>query len=725
MNETKPIKIIFFFLLIFSFTLSGCNGKKESSTSRPNVLLFLIDDFGYGEISFEGNTQIHTPNIDRIAENGIRFSRFYQSSGACAPTRASLLTGRYYLETGVWGVHRGRDFILRDEVTIADVLKKHGYVTGAFGKWHSGKTWPYFSWNRGFDVGVHPVLYQHFNTRMLYNNKLINVKGPVTNVTTDQVIRFIEENRNTPFFCYVPYQSIHLPYACPDNVFQKYKAMGYTDQVALLYGMTEVLDDNVGRILDALERLKLDENTIVMFLSDDGPSNNSLDEEGREQRMRAWPIVYRGGKGGIWQGGMVTPFYMQWKNHLPTGKVYHHLSGVIDLFPTILDICGIKDYEPVLPLAGRSLWPVIQQGDTTGWEDRKYFDNSNFYQIPRDRINMEFPEVLNISLHYQDFKLIRNDRSLYSDPSGERIRYMLYNLKDDPKEENDLVEEYPELVQELRQDIDEWYEGIIRSGRAFGQAVYEVGNREERISGINPDGYYEKTGDVQYESIFGFSGWTTPGSSMTYEMDVVEEGDYRVHLYYQCDKDKTGADFQVYTSFDTAHVKINDERTSVSGTLHLPAGRQRLTIRLQKKGRGEQAVSVMNYFLVERIPGPGDREVIGSPGFELSADGYPGKQFFADYASTGFLTRGGRQDEPVLLAPDQDFDIRALADTPEQIVRIEVFRNFQKIQILEDPPFTLNLKAPAEGYYTLNVSCVSKAGVTYTTRALIQAKSME
>ena len=208
---------VYLLILILSILFSACNSVENEET-RINILLFLIDDYGYGDISFEGNTQIKTPNIDRIAKNGIRFDRFYQSSGACAPTRASLLTGRYYLETGVWGVHRGRDFLKRDELTIANVLQDNGYATGAFGKWHNGKTLPYFSWNRGFDVGVHPVLYQHFNTRMLYNNKLVNVEGPVTTRMTDRVIRFIESNREQPFFCYVPYEAIHLPWQCPDKI---------------------------------------------------------------------------------------------------------------------------------------------------------------------------------------------------------------------------------------------------------------------------------------------------------------------------------------------------------------------------------------------------------------------------------------------------------------------------------------------------------------------------
>ncbi|MFW5830845.1 MAG: sulfatase-like hydrolase/transferase [Prolixibacteraceae bacterium] len=712
----------YFFVLILSILISACNSA-EKKEERPNVLLFFIDDYGYGDISFEGNTQIKTPNIDRIAENGIRFDRFYQSSGACAPTRASLLTGRYYLETGVWGVHRGRDFLKRDEVTIANVLQDNGYATGAFGKWHSGKTLPYFSWNRGFDVGVHPVLYQHFNTRMLYNNKLVNVEGPVTTRMTDQVIRFIENNRDNPFFCYVPYEAIHLPWQCPDEVYQKYRDQGYTEQIALLYGMIEVMDDNVGRVLDKLDELKLAENTVIMFLSDDGPSNNSLDEEGKEQRHRAWPVKYRGGKAGIYEAGSITPFYVQWKNRLPAGKVYHHLSGVIDLFPTILDICGIENYQSKLPLAGKNLWPVMQSEDTTGWEERKYFDNSNFYQIPRGRIDMDRPQITNMSVHHKEFKLIRQDRTLWrNSPENLEPEYMLFNLKNDPTEENNIVDEHPELVNELKKDLDDWYGGILQTERAFGQAVFEVGNWEERISGINPDACFEKKGDVQYGSIFRFGGWTEPGSSLTYDIDVVEEGDYKVHLYYKCDEDKTGARFRVFTPADTAGVVIADVRSSVSETLHLPAGEQKLTIELTDPGPGEQGVREMNYFLVERLIPEGNTTILKNPGFHLITEENNDQQFFADYASTEFLTRGGRQDEPVKLSPGQLFTIKPFADNPDQIEKVEVFKDFEKVKTIEEPPFEFEMNAPEGGYYSLNVSYTTKDGVTNTTRALIQVE---
>ena len=255
-------------------SVTGCNLNQNNvqNSEKPNVILFLIDDFGYGDISFEGNSQIKTPNIDRIARGGARFTRFYQSAGASAPTRASLLTGRYHLETGVWDVHDGRDFIRKDETTIADVLKKEGYATGAFGKWHSGKTYSYFSWSRGFDLGIHPVLYNFLDSRLIFNNKLVNTDGPVEDVLGNEVVKFIECNKNKPFFAYIPVQSVHEPFNCPSALFEKYKAKGHSDHVSRLYGMIELLDSNIGKVLDAVEKNGIEEETIIMFMSDDGPA---------------------------------------------------------------------------------------------------------------------------------------------------------------------------------------------------------------------------------------------------------------------------------------------------------------------------------------------------------------------------------------------------------------------------------------------------------------------
>jgi len=567
--------------LVFLFNCSPVD--KSEQDDKPNVILFLIDDYGYGDISAEGNTQIKTPNIDRIAEQGARFNHFYQCSGACAPTRASLLTGRNHLETGVWGVHFGRDFLRRDETTIGNILQSTGYTTGAFGKWHSGKTWAYCSWNRGFDMGLQSKLYRYWDAQILFNNKLVNYDGPVTNVVADQVIKFMEDNQDRPFFAYVPFQSIHGPHDCPSDVFQKYKDEGYSDHVARIYGMIEVLDYNIGRILNKVEESGMTENTLIMFLVDDGPSpapdaklKRRLNDEEKAERARGWARQLRGSKANIWEGGSISPFYIMWKGKILAGSEYENLTGVIDLLPTIADICGVDIPDDNLPIHGQSFWPVILGEDQSGWEGRKYFDNTNFYRIPRWEINTEYPEMRHMSVHHKDHKLVRIDRSL----SGEegRIQHLLFNLADDPMEEKNLFESQPDLTFELDKSVVAWYDNIVKGGRAFPQAIYEVGNWQDRESAINLDAVKEIKGQVKKSerSEFRFDGWTDPGSSMMFEIDVVEDGQYAVELLYECNENPLGSQFRIYTQHGNGTLEITNRHSSISETFELPAGRQKL-----------------------------------------------------------------------------------------------------------------------------------------------------
>ena len=721
-------RIIVILLFLTTLLISCHQRNSKNSKKRPNILLFLIDDYGYGDISFEGNNQIKTPNIDRIAKEGARFTRFYQSSGACAPTRASLLTGRYYLETGVWGVHYGRDFLKRDETTIADVLKDAGYKTGAFGKWHSGKTWSYFSWNRGFDVGVHPVLYRYFDTRVLFNNKLVNVDGPITDVVGDQVVKFIKDNQDNNFFCYVPFQSIHEPFNCPADVFQKYKNQGYSDHVARLYGMIEVMDDNIGKILNTVDDLGLKENTVIMFLSDDGPSpgvdltyaNRRMNDEEKEERRSAWPIKLRGGKGSIWEGGSTTPFYIQWKDRIIAGKDYDHLSGVIDLFPTILDICDVELPEDNLPLAGKSFWPVLKGKEIPEWNDRMYFDNSNFYRVPREKINMERPEVYRISVHHKNYKLVRTDRSVYG---SDQVRFHLFDLASDPKETNNIYDQRPEIAGKLSSEIDQWYEQILNTGRAFGQAVFEVGNWEERATPINFDAVLAMKGSVKRSerSEFVFDNWVKPGSAMTFEIDVVEPGTYQVELLYNCDPSDFGSVFNVYTENDTAEVKIDHQSNSISGPLKLPAGRQLLTLELKKLGGGKEAAGGMRTLLVHRIPGPEDSAVLQNLGFTLESENIS-KKYFRQNDVAGFRTRGSRQDELTEISQGNSIRIIPFADNTDQIETIEIFDDFQLLATSNNDPWTFSIDQMSKGKHTLNVEFTSKNGVKNSVRAYLHIK---
>jgi arylsulfatase A-like enzyme len=720
-------------LLPFSFFISflclSCQTDFKSAEVQPNFILFLVDDFGYADISYEGNTQIKTPSIDRIAENGARFTRFYQSGAACAPTRASLLTGRYHLETGVWGVHAGRDFMHRDETTIANVFHDAGYVTGAFGKWHSGKTWRYFSWNRGFDVGIHSRLYRYFDTEVIYNNKIIHVEGPITDVLGDQVVKFIEENRDKPFFAYVPFQSIHEPYNCPPEIFRKYKEAGYTDHVARLYGMIEVMDVNIGKILDELDQLGLTENTVILFLSDDGPSpgfdlsygNRRMNEKEKAERRRAWPRELRGGKGSIWEGGSITPFYIQWEGKIPAGMECSELSGVIDIFPTVLEMAGINNMDTGLPVHGKSFWPLLKDKKPADWDERRYFDNTNFYLIQRYEIDMKKPQMHHIALHYQQYKLVRADNTLYGGPDS--VYYFMYDLLTDPVEENNILEEKPEIAAQLIPEIETWYQNVLEGGRAFHQAVYEIGNWEETITPINLDAVLELKGSVRRSdnSTFRYDNWIVPGSAMLFEIDVKEDGYYQVELGYSCDPSRLGSFFRAYTQYDTAIIRIDHPSSALSDTLLLPPGRQVLQLELVSLGRGDAGVDVLNHILVHRIPGTAETYVLKNTGMKVFTGDDNQRTFHFSSATADFMF-GNRQEKPLEVLPGEEVTILPFADNEDQIQQIELFVGFDRMEIITKPPFLFSFTPENRGRFTINMEFTSGKRITHSVHGDILVK---
>ena len=711
-------------------SVTGCNLNHNNNQTgeKPNVILFLIDDFGYGDISFEGNTQIKTPNIDRIAGGGSRFTRFYQSAGASAPTRASLLTGRYHLETGVWDVHDGRDFIRKDESTIADVLKKEGYATGAFGKWHSGKTYAYFSWSRGFDVGIHPVLYNFLDSRLIFNNKLVNTDGPVEDVLGNEVVKFIESNKDQPFFAYIPVQSVHEPFNCPLTLFEKYKAKGYSDHVSRLYGMIELLDSNIGKVLDAVKNNGLEEETIIMFMSDDGPSpgfdlsysNRRMNESEKAERSRAWKTLHRGGKASIYEGGEITPFYIMWKNMIPEGKAFNELSGIIDIFPTILEACNIELPENNLPLAGKSLWPLLKGKRIKDWDSRYYFDNTNFYQIPIGKINIEHPRVRELSVHHKNYKLIRFDRFHAGKDS---VYCELYDLEEDPLEKTNLASEYPDLTSSLREETEKWFDSIIKGGRAYGQAVFEPGKWEERGSPVNMDAYvdYYTPGFNTEKTSFSIDNLKEPGSYVSYDINVAEKGSYRVEIGYNVESVNPGSEYIIYTNYDTASLKITGKNSSVSELLSLPEGRQLLTLKHSRKGSKDIDAERINKMIIHRIPEIHDTLVILNPRIKISQgiDEIGTFSLLNDVAD--FMFRGRNQDSILHIRSSEIISIEPITDNPEQILSVSFFNDFDLLKEVTTSPFRFDFQCTPGEKFTLNVEFKSKTGVKNSVRAYLIA----
>ncbi|MGK2863175.1 MAG: sulfatase-like hydrolase/transferase, partial [Chitinophagaceae bacterium] len=276
-----------FFALLLITTSVFCQKK-------PNVILVLTDDQGWGDLSLHGNPWVETPNLDKLARSGGRFNHFYVSP-LCAPTRASILTGRYHLKTNVVSVSKGLEIMDTEETTLAELFKANGYNTGIFGKWHNGEHYPNRPNDQGFDEFLGFCaghLSNYFSTDLNYNGKDVKTKGYITDVLTDAALKFIEANKQSPFFCYIPYNAPHTPHQVPDKYFNKYKAKGLDNELASIYGMVENVDDNIGRLVHFLKKNQLEENTIIIFMSDNGP--NGIRYNG----------AMKGIKGSVHEGGV-------------------------------------------------------------------------------------------------------------------------------------------------------------------------------------------------------------------------------------------------------------------------------------------------------------------------------------------------------------------------------------------------------------------------------------
>src|SRR5688572_24039164 len=317
----------------------------RAAAPRPNVVVILTDDQGWGDLSASGNTDLSTPNIDSLAAGGVSLDRFFVCA-VCSPTRAEFLTGRYHPRGGVRGVSTGGERLDLDERTIADVFKAAGYATGAFGKWHNGTQYPYHPNGRGFDeyygfTSGHWGTY--FDPPLEHNGKVVRGEGYITDDLTSRAIGFIERNAGNagdagegrPFFCYVPYNTPHSPMQVPEKFYAKFakaelkmrpEKSGRDDGVEhtrAALAMVENIDWNVGRILKKLDELKLAEDTIVVYFHDNGPNG------------WRWNGGMKGRKGSVDEGGIRSPCFMRGPKHLPAGKRVPQIAGAIDLLPTL------------------------------------------------------------------------------------------------------------------------------------------------------------------------------------------------------------------------------------------------------------------------------------------------------------------------------------------------------------------------------------------------------
>ncbi|MGH8245686.1 MAG: arylsulfatase, partial [Gammaproteobacteria bacterium] len=430
---------------------------------RPNVILIITDDQGHGDLGAHGNPKIRTPNLDKFAADAVEFRRFYVSP-VCAPTRASLMTGRYNYRTGVVDTFLGRALMYPGENTIAEMLAGAGYRTGIFGKWHLGDNYPMRPMDQGFQESlVHkgggigqpsdpPGGESYFDPILQHNGKAARTRGYCSDVFTDAAIRFISQARATPFFVYLAFNSPHTPLQVPDNYYLPYSKLnlgpsefpaigrsigGNTPQdvTARVYGMVTNIDDNLGRLFAKLDELKLSRDTIVIFLTDNGPQQNRYNSGLRDR------------KSSVYEGGIRVPFFVRWPGVLRGGLKVDRIAAHIDVAPTLLDLCGIK--RPDF-LDGISLSPLLKQ------QAEKWADRSLYIQYHRG----DEPELHRaFAVQTQQYKLVQ---PLGAGPEkrASKAEFELYDIAQDPFEFNNLAARRPDIVSRMRAGYEAWFREV-------------------------------------------------------------------------------------------------------------------------------------------------------------------------------------------------------------------------------------------------------------------------
>ena len=463
---------------------------------RPNVILIMTDDQGYGDLGCHGNPHIRTPNLDRLHDESTRVEQFYVCP-VCAPTRACLMTGRYNYRTGAIDTYRGRAMMYPDENTIAEVLSQAGYATGIFGKWHLGDNFPLRAMDQGFQESLvhqgggigqpsNPPGNDYYNPFLLHNGELKQYDGYCTDIFTNAAIEFIEQHRDDPFFVYLPTNAPHGPLTIRDEFVEPYRAMGLSDETARVYAMITNIDDNVGRLLQKLDDTGLAEDTMVIFLTDNGP-------QGTKDGVR-WNADLRGAKGSVYEGGIRVPFFVRWPKRLDPGRVVDRIGAHIDVMPTILDSCGL-DVPDFMRVDGCSLLPLLA-GESVEWLDRPLF-----FQWHRG----DTPEPYSsCAVRTQQYKLVDGVE--------------LYDIAADPYEKLNIAADHPDLVARMRQDYEEWFDDVVGARAAIPPRVV-VGShqenpviltvqdqREGNAEGYGLDGYWlvEVARPGQYEVTLRF-----------------------------------------------------------------------------------------------------------------------------------------------------------------------------------------------------------------------------
>jgi arylsulfatase A-like enzyme len=590
--------ISFRWLGIALVTILSVNSGYSQTTAKPNVVVILTDDQGWGDLSLHGNPNLSTPNIDAMARDGAEVVNFYVCA-VCSPTRAEFLTGRYHPRMGVHSTSTGGERFNADEQTIAEFFRDAGYATAAYGKWHSGMQYPYHPNARGFEdfYGFCSGHWGNYFSPMLeHNGRLVQGNGFLVDDLTTRAIEFIDEHRNQPFFVYLPLNTPHSPMQVPDPYWEKFenktivpdpapenqKRQNLTHTRAAL-AMCENIDANVGRLIDHLEELKIADNTIVVYFCDNGPNGSRFNGG------------LRGRKGSTFEGGLRSPCLIRYPQKVQGGTKVNQIAAAIDLLPTLADFAGIAP-APTKPLDGISIAPLLH-GEQIDWSDRKIFSVWN------------------------------NKVTVRTERFRKQLGGPLHDIASDPRERTDLAEEKPKVAARLEKAMQQWVaETKPRSSRDPETRPFNLGHPDAIFTQLpardaTPHGKIARSN--RFPNCTFMTDWTNTEDQITWELEVLGKGKYEVEMYYACPDSSVGTvlelalgDEIIQASIEQANESplsgmqddrfkrvegyVKDWKPMKLGVIELKPGPATLTLRASKMTGPE--VADMRLLLFRKLP---------------------------------------------------------------------------------------------------------------------------
>ncbi|MFY0607695.1 MAG: arylsulfatase [Cyclobacteriaceae bacterium] len=562
-------------ILISGLFFASCQAKKQ-----PNIIIIVTDDQGWGDVGFHGNTIVKTPRLDAFSKQAVELTNFHVGT-TCAPTRAGIMTGRNANRNGAWHTIAGASILNADEQTMPEIFQQAGYRTGMMGKWHLGDSYPYRPHDRGFDEAIYlggggvqqtPDYWNndYFDDTYMRNGIPEKTKGYCTDVWFDELIDFIDQSEDEPFFAYLASNTAHSPFNVPINYREQYESADLKEHQINFYGMLTNLDDNFGRLEDYLKAIDLFDNTILIYTTDNGTAGGISWDKQENKGYGYNPL--RGTKGSHYDGGHKVPFLMSWpEGGISGGRKFNNLAAHVDLLPTLSAFANVS-FTPKKPMDGSDLSYALS--GNMDFPNRMLITDTQRGQWPEKYKN---PCVMQGS-----WRLVNHKE--------------LYDTEADPAQKNDLAAQFPERVNAMQDFYESWWDGIIPEWK---HSPTFIGAKENpvmitihdmhpidkgaipwnqdyiRQGEINTKGYYKinvtKSGTYQ----FNLSRWPKE-SSLTFSDSVAAIA----HT-----KEMEGLSFGKSISMGTAHVKIgnqsikeevDNQKTATGLTLTLEEGSYQL-----------------------------------------------------------------------------------------------------------------------------------------------------